>query len=47
MHDPVLKDYEFLRMREITQSVKGTLNVHLQLFLPTSIYRSGLQMLSI
>ena len=34
-------------MREITRSVKGALNVILQSFLPTSIYRIGLQKLSI
>ena len=27
MHGPVLKTYDFLRMREITLSVKGALNV--------------------
>ena len=47
MHGPVLKDYEFLRMREITWSVKGTLNALLQSFSSTSIYRTGLQKLSI
>jgi len=47
MHGPVLKDYEFLRMREITWSVKDTLNVLLQSFSTTSIYRTGLQKLSI
>ena len=30
MHGPVLKTYEFLRMREITWSVKGALNDLLQ-----------------
>ena len=39
--------YEFLRMREITWFVKGTLNVLLQSFSPTSIYLTGLQKLSI
>jgi len=38
---------EFVRMREITRSVKGTLNVLLQSFWSTSIYRTGLQKLSI
>jgi len=33
----VKKTYEFLRMREITWSVKGTLNILLQSFSPTSI----------
>ena len=47
MHSPVLKDYEFLRMREITWSVKGNLNVLLQSFSTTSIYRTGLQKFSI
>ena len=37
----------FDRMREITWSVKGTLNVLLQSFSPTSIYHTGLQKLSI
>ena len=41
------KTYEILRMREITWSVKGTLNVLLQSFSPTSIYRTGLKKLSI
>jgi len=33
-----LKTYEILRMREITWSVKGALNVLLQSFSSTSIY---------
>jgi len=45
---PVIKKtYEILRMREITWSVKGGLNVLLQSFSSTSIYRTGLQKLSI
>ena len=47
MHGPVLKTYEFMRMREITWSVKGGLNVLLQSFSSTSIYSIGLQKLSI
>jgi len=47
-HSTVLKAVdEFVRMREITWSVKDTLNVLLQLFSSTSIYRSGLEKLSI
>jgi len=38
---------EFVRMREITRSVKLALNVLLQPFLSTSIYRTELQKLSI
>jgi len=38
---------DFMRMREIAWSVKGTLNVLLQSFSPTSIYCTGLQKLSI
>jgi len=38
----VTKTYEFLRMREITWSVKGTLNVLLQSFSPTSIWAHSL-----
>ena len=37
---------EFGRMREITWSVKGTLNALLQSFSSTSIYHTGLQKLS-
>ena len=43
----VKKTYEILRMREITWSVKGALNVLLQSFSTTSIYSIGLQKLSI
>jgi len=43
---PCVKTYEFLRMREITWSVKGARNVLLQSFWSTSIYRIGLQKLS-
>jgi len=39
---PHVKTYEFLRMREITLSVKGALNVLLQSFLSTSVYHIGL-----
>jgi len=39
-------NYEFLRMREITWSLKGALNVLLQSFSSTSTYRIGLQKLS-
>jgi len=47
-HSAVLKAVdEFVRMREITRSVKVALNVLLQSFLSTSIYRIGLQTLSI
>jgi len=47
-HSAVLKPVdEFVRMREITWSVKGTLNVLLQSFSSTSIYHTGLQKLSI
>jgi len=37
---------EFVRMREITRSVKGALNVLLQSLSPSSIYRIGLPNLS-
>ena len=47
MQGPVLKDYEFLHMREISWSVKGNLNVLLQSFSTTSIYRTGLKKLNI
>jgi len=40
---PCVKRLEFLRMCEITWSVKGTLNALLQSFSSTSIYRTGLQ----
>jgi len=39
----VKKTYEILRMRKITWSVKGPLNVLLQSFSSTSIYSIGLQ----
>jgi len=42
----VQKRHEFLRMREITWSVKGARNVLLRSFSTTSIYRIGLQKLS-
>jgi len=41
------KTYEILRMREITWSVKGVLNVLLQSFSSTSIYSIRLQQVSI
>jgi len=41
------KPYEFLYMCKIMSSVKGALNFLLQSFLSTSIYRIGLQKLSI
>ena len=37
------RTFEFLRMREITRSVKGARNVLLQSFSTTSIYRIGLE----
>ena len=43
---PALKTYEFLRMRQITWSVKDALNVFLQSFSSTSTYRIKLQKLS-
>jgi len=47
-HSAVLKAVdEFVRMREITWSVKGALHVLLQSFSSTSIYSIGLQKLSI
>jgi len=44
---PALKTCEFLRMRQITWSVKDALNVLLQSFSSTSTYRIKLQKLSI
>jgi len=44
---PALKTYEFLRMRQITWSVKDAVNVFLQSFSSTSTYRIELQKLSI
>jgi len=47
MHTLCRKPYELLFMREITLSVKDALDVLLQSFSTTSVYRIGLQKLSI